>query len=314
MGAVYRCWDTVLERDVAMKIALVPPGPGSAVFAERLRSEARVLARLEHAGIVPVHDAGRLPDGRVFYVMKCIRGRTLGDMLREPMALARRLDLVERITEAVAFAHEQGVVHRDLKPANVMVGTFGDVLVTDWGVAKVLSAATEALVAPADSATAATRVRLHGASPLTDDGMVLGTAGFMAPEQARGQAATVGPSADVYSLGALLVAAITGTLPSAAVSPLTLLTTARSVPPPLRSIATRCMEPDATRRYTDAGALLEELRRFRSGERVEAHQESVLARAWRVLRPWRTPMLLVAAYLLMRMLVAWFGGRPGGLS
>jgi serine/threonine protein kinase len=307
MGAVYRCWDTVLEREVAMKVALAPPGPGSALLAERLRAEARVLARLEHAGIVPVHDAGRLPDGRVFYVMKCVRGRALSDVLRETLPLARRLDVLERVTEAVAFAHEQGIVHRDLKPANIMVGDFGEVLVADWGVAKVLGSTPPPAVA---SEMPPLRSDNDG---LTGAGMVLGTPGFMAPEQASGKSADVGPTADVYALGALMVALLGGTAPSATTSARALLGAARDVPPPLRSVARRCLAPEASARYPTAGALLDDLRRYRSGERVAAHREHLLARLLRVLRPWRTPILLVAAYLVMRMVVAWIGtGRSAG--
>ncbi|MBL0937795.1 MAG: serine/threonine protein kinase [Gemmatimonadaceae bacterium] len=269
MGVVYRCWDAVLEREVAMKVTLAPTGPGSAELADRLRTEARVLARLEHAGIVPVHDAGRLPDGRVFYIMKRIHGRTLAAMMsdgdnRPP--LSRRLDMVERVAEAVAFAHDQGVVHRDLSPSNVMIGDFGEVLVTDWGVAKVM-----------------------GDAGSIDADTVLGTPGYMAPEQAQGKAEALGPSADVYALGAVL-RWIGGP----------------DTPPAIRSVIARCMESDPQRRYRDAGELLEELRRHRNGERVLAHEESWLARVARVLKPWRTPILLIAAYLVMRVAVAYF--------
>lgn len=310
MGRVYRCRDTVLDRDVAMKVALAPPGPGSAMLAERLRAEARVLARLEHAGIVPVHDAGRLADGRVFYVMKCVRGRTLSALLRDPPPLTRRLDLLERVAEAVAFAHEQGVVHRDLTPANIMVGEFGEVLVADWGVAKVLDASADAVATPA--ADASTRHTLLPSGTVTDAGTVLGTPGFMAPEQAEGDAAQVGPTADVYALGALLVAVATGMIPSASTSAPALLEAARDLPPPLRSVARCCLARSPADRYPHAGALLEELRRFRGGERVLAHREGVVARLRRVVRPWHTPLLLVAAYLVMRMVVAWIGSGSGG--
>ena len=105
----------------------------------RLRTEAQVLARLEHPGLVPVHDIGSLPDGRLFYAMKLVRGRRLDEHVRDLPSRAARLRLLEKICEAVAFAHAHGVIHRDLKPQNVMVGPFGEVLVLDWGVAKVLA-------------------------------------------------------------------------------------------------------------------------------------------------------------------------------
>ena len=138
MGTVYAAYDRRLEREVAIKVsnAAAP----SSDLETRLRQEARVLAHLEHPGIVPVHDAGVLDDGRWFYVMKYVRGETLPQHVASLSGEAAVLGVFERIAEAVAFAHAAGVVHRDLKPSNVMVGAFGEVLVLDWGVAKVLAA------------------------------------------------------------------------------------------------------------------------------------------------------------------------------
>jgi serine/threonine-protein kinase len=136
MGTVYRARDRRLERDVALKVmTALAPTPGE---VERMRNEARILARLEHPGIVPVHDLGLLSDGRLFYVMKLVRGRRLDEAM-EAQPLHVRLRTFGRICEAVAFAHAQGIVHRDLKPENVMVGPLGEVLVLDWGVAKILA-------------------------------------------------------------------------------------------------------------------------------------------------------------------------------
>ena len=131
MGTVYRARDRELARDVALKVVRLPEA--SPDVASRMVREAKTLARLEHPGIVPVHDVGTLPDGRVFYAMKLVRGAPLDAL--PPATLAERLRIVERLCEAVAFAHAHGVVHRDLKPQNLMVGPFGEVLVMDWGVA-----------------------------------------------------------------------------------------------------------------------------------------------------------------------------------
>src|SRR2546426_4674209 len=160
MGTVYAARDPELDRRIALKVLNAPDAAGEE--AARLSEEARILARLEHPGIVPVHDLGTLPDGRLFYVMKLVRGRRLDDAMANA-ALHARLRTFERICDAVAFAHAQGVVHRDLKPENVMVGPFGEVLVLDWGVAKILG---------------------RGEEP---DCTILGTAGYMPPEQARGE-------------------------------------------------------------------------------------------------------------------------------
>jgi serine/threonine protein kinase len=125
MGIVYRAWDEKLERAVALKV--IGAGPPD---------EPRTLARLEHPGLVPVYDSGVLPDGRVFYAMRLVEGRHLDDFLREVTALAARLRVFEKICEAVAFAHDRGIVHCDLKPRNIMIGAFGEVLVMDWGIAR----------------------------------------------------------------------------------------------------------------------------------------------------------------------------------
>jgi predicted Ser/Thr protein kinase len=164
MGVVYEVHDVELQRNVAMKIA-----------TEDWAREARIIAGLEHPGIVPVHDSGTLRDGRFFYTMKLVRGVRLDEWTRQPHGLTERLRLFARVCEPVAFAHANGVVHRDLKPENVMVGELGAVLVMDWGVAR----ATD-----------------------EHDGFVAGTFGYMAPEQARGERST--SRSDVYALGAML--------------------------------------------------------------------------------------------------------------
>jgi len=168
MGTVYAAYDTVLEREVALKVsnALVPDDGLEA----RLRLEARVLARLEHPGIVPVHDAGVLDDGRLYYVMKLVHGETLAARAPALTTEADRLAVFLRIAETVAFAHDSGVVHRDLQPANVMVGRFGEVLVLDWGVARLVDL-------------------------IESPGIRVGTPGFMAPELRRGDSATAEPAA-----------------------------------------------------------------------------------------------------------------------
>jgi serine/threonine protein kinase len=125
MGIVYRAWDAQLERAVALKV--IDSGPPD---------EPRTLARLEHPGLVPVYDSGVLPDGRVYYAMRLVEGRHLDDFLREESSLPSRLRVFEKICEAVAFAHDRGIIHCDLKPRNIMIGGFGEVLVMDWGIAR----------------------------------------------------------------------------------------------------------------------------------------------------------------------------------
>jgi serine/threonine protein kinase len=180
MGVVYLAHDTVLDREVALKVAdglkAVPYD-----IAERPQdeaNEARILARLEHPGIVPVHDFGELPDGRLFYAMKRVRGDRLDRWMTSGRELTERLNVFLRVCDAVAFAHAQGVIHRDLKPENVMIGAFGEVLVLDWGVAQEMQNAN-------------------------CRSQIAGTPDYMAPEQMRGDVA-VDHRADVFALGVML--------------------------------------------------------------------------------------------------------------
>jgi serine/threonine protein kinase len=301
MGTVYAAYDRRLEREVAIKVsnAAAP----SSDLETRLRQEARVLAHLEHPGIVPVHDAGVLEDGRWFYVMKYVRGETLPQHVASLSGEAAVLGVFERIAETVAFAHAAGVVHRDLKPSNVMVGAFGEVLVLDWGVAKVL-ASTRTTPEPSPDQEITPE---SSTGPGTASGTRIGTPGFMAPEQDRGDASTAGPAADVYSLGALLY-----WLLAAAPAPASAEAIARGLsglqPRPsrrLRAIVARCLADAPERRYADAAALVDDLRRYRAGLAVLAHPESVFERAGRLAGRHRTLILLVAAYLVMRALFAW---------
>jgi serine/threonine protein kinase len=282
MGTVWRAFDRELGREVALKVMNGPdPRPGGEA---RLRTEAQVLARLEHPGLVPVHDLGTLPDGRLFYAMKLVRGRRLDEHVRELRPAAARLRVFERICEAVAFAHAQGVIHRDLKPQNVMVGPFGEVLVLDWGVAKVLADPEGRAGSPPEPAAA--REVDSDAATLTAAGTVLGTPGYMAPEQARGESA-VGVAADVYALGALL-AFLVGQDPPRALS----------------AVIARARAPHPEDRYPSVGALQEDVARFLSDLPVSAYAERPLERARRVAVKYRTPLVLVLAYLVMRVLLA----------
>ena len=273
----------------------------------RLAAEARALATLEHPGIVPVHDVGRLADGRLFYVMKRVDGRTLTEHIRDHGDLAGRLKIFERICEAVAFAHARRILHRDLKPDNVMVGSFGEVMVMDWGVAKTLSAAEENSNDSADAVAA----RLHSPWTATNPGTVLGTHGFMPPEQARGEINTLDERADIYGLGAILLALLTdreqpiqpGSTASAA------LASSPSIARPLRSICARALAERPADRYPSATALAEDVARYRAGEKVLAHRETVWERTSRVAHAYRVPILLVLAYMVMRTIVAFVIGR-----
>lgn len=284
MGSVYRARDRVLDREVAIKVLRgVDPHPSLGL---RLEQEARILAGLDHPGLVPVHDAGQLADGRPFYVMRLVPGQRLDMHLERAATVAERLRIFLKICEPVAFAHANGVVHRDLKPANVMVGPYGEVLVIDWGIAKVRG------VAPLPVAVGAT-----GTAAATGPGAVLGTEGFMAPEQAAGGAERVDERADVYSLGAILREMLRGLEPRA--------------PRPLGAIRDRAMAKDPGDRYPSVTALTLDVARFLDGEPVSAYREHIGERAARFARRHRTAIGLIAAYLAVRLILLLFQRRAG---
>jgi serine/threonine protein kinase len=298
MGTVYRVRDRELGREVALKAIRLPEA--SPDVAARMLREARTLAQLEHPGIVPVHDVGRLNDGRTFYAMKLVRGAPLDAL--PPSPVADRLRIVERISEAVAFAHAHGVIHRDLKPQNVMVGPFGEVLVMDWGVAKLVAAGPSSL--GTRSADVAGDDSLGAPALSTGHGVVLGTPGYMAPEQASGDPDLVDARADVYSLGAILRDLCRGASNDDAAK-----RNDRTLPRPLQAIIQKAMATDPDARYRDVTALAHDVASFRAGEEVSAYRETVFERTRRFTIRYRTPILLVLAYLFMRITLLAVRGR-----
>jgi tetratricopeptide (TPR) repeat protein len=219
MGVVYRARDTALGRDVAVKL-LSDGYPPDSPAAQRFLTEARITGQLQHPGIPAVHQVGTLADGRPFLAMKLIKGSTLEAILKQrtdPSAdRGRLLAIFEAVCQAVGYAHAHHVIHRDLKPANVMVGAFGEVQVMDWGLAKVLGEETTASVET--RATEETHAWTQ-VSPTpetgshTEAGSLVGTPGFIPPEQAVGQIERVNERSDVFGLGALLAVILTGKPP-----------------------------------------------------------------------------------------------------
>jgi len=266
---------------------------------ELMRREARVVAALEHPGIVPIHDSGTLADGRLFTVMKLVRGVTLAEHVGTVPARADRLLLFERICEPVAFAHARGVVHRDLKPSNVMVGSFGEVMVMDWGVAL-------------HDEGRQGRQGEDGRGDERDEreeGLVLGTRGYMAPEQAAGLA-SVDARADVHALGGMLFVLLTGQEPPEdAAATAGAIARRTDVEKRLRAICAKAMHPDAGQRYADAAELGADVARLRAGQPITAYPETLLDRAVRLASVYRTAILLVLTYLVVRSVIALVFGR-----
>jgi hypothetical protein len=272
MGRVVEARDTRLGRTVAIKEATA----GDADTLRRFAREIEITARLEHPAIVPVHDAGTLPDGQPFYVMRKIAGRGLDALVKAARELDDRLPLVPHVVaaaHAIAHAHERGVLHRDIKPSNILVGDLGETIVIDWGIAKAL------------------------AGPLADtqdEGLVLGTPGYIAPECARGEPATA--RSDVYALGATLYCVLARRPPhdrddgddmviAAGKEPVEPVDrVVAGVPAELATIVATACAFDAAERYASARALADDLARFLGGRLVAAHHYSAVQRARRFVR------------------------------
>jgi serine/threonine protein kinase len=291
MGAVWLAEDTSLNRKVALKILDLADEQGA--LAARLLREAEILASLEHPGIVPVHDAGTLGDGSVFYCMKYVQGQTLDQHVKSLKSISERLRLVQRLAEPLAFAHSKGVLHRDLKPSNIMIGPFGEVLVMDWGLAK------RGVVREADSDTRTSDVAACEPFDGHQTGVV-GTPGYMSPEQARGEPAD--ERSDVFSLGAVVVFILTNGAPN---NP----DEFASLPRPLKAICSKAMAADPSTRYQSVGELASDTSKFLEQSPVGAYQENIFDRGGRLVNRHSTAIVLVLAYLLMRILFIMFSRR-----
>ncbi|MBP6839938.1 MAG: protein kinase [Kofleriaceae bacterium] len=288
LGRVVRALDRRLGRVVAVK-ELLRTGP----LAESLFvREAMITARLQHPGIVPVHEAGRWPGGEPYYVMRLVQGQTLKQLIAERPAVRERFALLHHViavADAIGYAHSEQVIHRDIKPSNIIVGPHGETVVVDWGLARDSrrEVPEPVLAADADPGPAADVVR--GAS--TVSGRVIGTPAYMAPEQARGE--VVDARADVYAIGALLYEILTGTPPYVGEAPQQVVDAVLAGPPPalaevaaapadLIAICQKAMARCAADRYPTARELASDLRRFQTGQLVSAQTYSTM----RLVRRW----------------------------
>ncbi len=293
MGEVVSCSDLHLGREVVVKTLHAKYLDRPEVLA-RFGEEIRITGQLEHPGVVPVYDAGVMPDGRPYYVMPRIWGLTLRNLLDErpdpTEGRARLLKVFEQVCETIAYAHAQRVVHRDLNPSNIMVGLFGQVKVMDWGLAKSLDESHRSAPAPAPDApeTAGPPETLHAGHTMI--GSIMGTLAYMPPEQARGETERLDERCDVFGLGALLCEILTGQPPYMAANAVQLLRRARRADlagalarldaspadADLVALAKACLAGDPARRPRDAGAVLERLTHY--FEMVLRQAESDLVR------------------------------------
>lgn len=295
MGVVYKARQSKLKKIVALKMIKVGH-LASNEDVRRFQAEARAAAKLDHPGIVPVHEVG-VHQGQHYYAMDFVGGGSLSQLHRdEPVASRRAAELVKQLAEAMHYAHSRGIVHRDLKPANVLLTTVGAPRITDFGLAKRMW--------PDDDSA--------GVS-MTQSGQILGTAGYMSPEQAAGKTGLVGPPADTYALGAVLYALLTSRAPFVGESqadtilqvinqePVSPRVLNPSVPRDLETICLKCLEKEPPKRYVSAQLLADDLARFVGGRPVLARPVGHLAHGWRWCR--RNPWGATAAALVMLVAV-----------
>ncbi len=280
MAMVYRVRDRYLRRELALKVLHLWL-KGHPQIAKRFVEEAQLTAQLQHPGVVPLYDAGITPDGRPFFTMQINRGRTLGEVIaavhevsgggggmrtEDGWSLRRLVETHTRVCEAVAYAHELGVAHRDLKPDNILLGEHGEVLVADWGIAKVVELSQRSQVVET--------LRTDGGSLGTLPGQVSGTPAYMSPEQARGEVDRVGLPTDVYALGAVLFEILCGQPPYGEGKPIQVLQRVLEGPPEwpqggrppeLEAIARRAMSRSPADRPGSASEIAEALAAWLDG-------------------------------------------------
>ncbi len=305
MGSVWRAWDPELQREVALKRIRGEVDPQ---LHQRFLREARLTAGLRHPGIVAIRDFGEVA-GTVFLTMDCLSGGTLAERLRPSLAarrggapvapedLRREVSWLADVAEAVAHAHEHGVLHRDLKPANVLLDGEGRACVTDFGLAREW-----------------TEAESPGATRLTREGNVLGTPAYMSPEQAGGEVEQIGPATDVWALGAMLYEVLTGRHPFEGTTPWDVIEAVRrdrprpprmirpDAPPDLEEVCLRALVREPDRRIASAAAFAGDLRRWLAGESVLARAPGIAERTAAAYR--RSPRALAALALGLVVLLA----------
>lgn len=296
VGLIYRVHDRALGRELAVKV-LSRRYADDAAMVSRFEAEASICAQLQHPGVVPIHEVGRLADGRPYFTMKVVEGDTLLALLnaREDVAAGRRpvLDVFQKVCQTMAYVHAQGVLHLDLKPSNVMVGAFGEVQVMDWGFARRLEPETSR----------------HTSKPEAGQ-QAFGTPAYMAPEQARGDERAIGTRTDVFGLGAILCEVLCGRPPyTGDTRSATFLgaaqawqqdahdaLTACGAEPALVDLATRCLAPDPRDRPRDAAAVADELATWSEGveSRARALEHKAIAAEARASHERRTRRIVLA--------------------
>ncbi len=293
-GVVFRARQKSLNRTVALKVISLGQWASKA-HLRRFRLEAEAAAKLEHPGIVPIHEVGER-DGSCYFSMKFVEGGQLDEVVRrEPLSTRQAAELIAKVARTVHYAHEHGILHRDIKPGNILLDQKGEPHLTDFGLARLVE--TE--------------------STMTRTLDVLGTPSYMAPEQAVGNNAAVGSITDVYGLGAVLYQLLTGQPPfagGATYETIKLLLDTEPRQPrllnpkidrDLSTICLKCLEKDAKRRYSSALALAEDLERWLKHEPIQARHTGVLARGGKWVQRNPTSALLATSLVALAAVVGW---------
>lgn len=306
LGSVSIALDEELNREIALKEILTAHADN---YENRTRfiREAEITGALEHPGVVPVYSLGKFADGRPYYAMRFIRGMNLqmaiedhhkptahkphDDVAAQQVEFRQLLGRFIDVCLAMEYAHSRNVIHRDLKPGNIMLGDYGETLVVDWGLAKTLDDPAETV----DSLVMPVHTSKRASSTSTMVGRVVGTPAYMSPEQAAGRLDALGPTSDIYSLGATLYHLITGKVAFSGTEEEVLANVQlgrfdrpreanSSVPRALEAICIKSMARLPSERYESGRELADDLERFLAGERVLAYEEPLTARAWRWIR------------------------------
>jgi serine/threonine protein kinase len=331
IGEVFRAEDVDLERTVALK-ALREGYRDDPESFHRFRQEAALTGRLEHPGIVPIHGIGRLPDGRPFYAMRFVEGESFSAAIgrwhearqrgvTDDLGFRQMLQRFISLCQTVAFAHSGGVIHRDIKPGNVMLGSYGETLLVDWGLARGYRADPVSLGPGMEIELPRAENASEGAlaesvdTMKTIEGMVLGTPAYMSPEQARGENDNLGPASDIASLGATLYHLLTGQPPYALSDSAGSLTSAAradrlpvrvrrpEVAPALAAICDKAMALEPRHRYDTAVELAEDVERYLADEPIRALPDRLADRWRRFIRRQRTALNVGLAALVVVLVI-----------